>query len=109
MQPGQGNGLSLHDLGQEGGTATVTLLETEIPAHTHNLQAASAASNQVDPANNSLALSRYGIYNQLSSPAVSMSPQALAIAGQSLPHNNMQPYLVVSFIIALQGVYPPRS
>lgn len=109
MQPGQGLGLSNHDLGETAGAETVTLLTTEIPAHNHTLQAVAGASNQVDPANNSLAFGRYALYNQAGNPPVAMADQALAIAGQGTPHNNLQPYLVVNFIIALQGIFPPRS
>jgi microcystin-dependent protein len=109
MQPGQGAGLSNHNLGESGGAANITLLTTEIPAHTHNLRAVPGASNQVDPTNNSLAFGRYALYNQLPNSPVTMANEALALAGQGEPHNNLQPYLVVNFIIALQGVFPPRS
>lgn len=109
MHPGQGAGLSPRYVGEQAGVQNVTLIETEIPAHTHTLQAVAGPSNQVNPANNSLAFGRYALYNQLTSPSVQMAPTALSPAGQSLPHNNMQPYLAVNFIIALQGVYPPRN
>ena len=55
MHPGQGPGLSLHDLGETGGSDTVTLLESEIPAHSHNLMASSSTSRKPSPANNSFA------------------------------------------------------
>jgi len=110
MQPGQGPGLSLHDLGETGGSETVTLLESEIPAHSHQLQA-----NLLDPAdtnvvsqNASFALSAGGTLYQ-SVPNASASPQALASVGGDQPHNNMMPYLTFYFCIALQGVYPPRT
>jgi microcystin-dependent protein len=110
MQPGQGPGLSLHDLGETGGSETVTLLESEIPAHSHQLQA-----NLLDPAdtnvvsqNASFALSEGGTLYQ-NAPNANASPQALAPAGGDQPHNNMMPYLTFYFCIALQGVYPPRT
>lgn len=109
MHPGQGQGLSDYFLGQEVGKEVVTLNTTEIPFHSHTLQAFNGASNQVDPANNSLAFGRYATYNQLSSPAGAMGSNALSVTGGSQPHNNLQPYLVVNFIIALQGVFPPRT
>ena len=113
MAPGQGPGLSLHDLGETGGTETVTLLQTEIPAHTHFMRA-----HNLDPADvqnptpqTSLAQSSQGnAYNATTATGlVSLAAEALGPAGGSLPHNNMQPYLTLSFCIALQGVYPPRT
>ncbi len=111
MHPGQGPGLSLHDLGETGGSETVTLLESEIPAHSHNLVASSVPSTKSTPDAN--ALSRIGTggtpYKAAGSAQVTMSDQALAPAGGDQPHNNMQPYLTLNFCIALQGVYPPRT
>jgi microcystin-dependent protein len=112
MHPGQGPGLSLHDLGETGGSDTVTLLESEIPAHLHTLQAQTTpASLNVGAPDRSLARSAGGFaYKQ--SPftnLVSMAPAALSPSGGDLPHNNMMPYLTLNFCIALQGVYPPRT
>jgi microcystin-dependent protein len=110
MHPGQGPGLSLHDLGETGGSETVTLLESEIPAHSHSLLTAAddpAESNIAT--NNALSRSKNGnIYGAVAS-LTQMAPQALAPAGGDQPHNNMQPYLTFYFIIALQGVFPPRG
>ena len=112
MHPGQGPGLSLHDLGETGGSETVTLLESEIPAHNHTLRANSATGDSPTPAPNT-SLARPGTVNAYqtnpSSNLTSMAPQALPPAGGDLPHNNMQPYLTFYFNIALQGVFPPRS
>ena len=110
MHPGQGPGLSLHDLGETGGSPTVTLLESEIPAHSHTLRAAGTSSTKSTPAGNSLTRIGSGAtpYKAPGSPQVAMSFNALALAGGDLPHNNMQPYLTLNFCIALQGVYPPR-
>lgn len=112
MQPGQGPGLSLYDLGQSGGTPTVTLLESEIPSHSHQLRASTSASDEEgekDPTNAVTGVTPtnqriYGPANNLSP----MAPIALSPAGGDAPHNNMQPYLTFYFIIALQGVFPPR-
>ena len=109
MHPGQGQGLSLYDLGQQGGSETVTLLQTEMPAHNHFVRA-----NTQDPgdiglvnANASLAQSTGGsVYTTTSN--TQMAFQALPPAGGSLPHNNMMPYLTLNFCIALQGVFPQR-
>lgn len=111
MHPGQGPGLSLHDLGETGGSETVTLLQSEIPSHTHQLKGTVEDGTQGTLAQNiTLATSVNGtLYqNSVNSNLVPMSPQALAPAGGNLPHNNMQPYLTCYFCIALQGVFPPR-
>ncbi len=109
MHPGQGPGLSLRDLGEMGGSETVTLLESEMPAHSHTLRAATQddAEVHVPGPNTSLAPSTGGVLYQ-SSGNTQMSPQALAPAGGDLPHNNMQPYITCYFCIALQGIFPAR-
>jgi microcystin-dependent protein len=112
LQQGQGPGLSLRDLGEIGGEQTVTLLQTEMPAHAHTAQGA-AGAGLADPTNNVWASGAKGFGNVYSPSAqasnTQMSPLALSISGSSLPHNNMMPYLGLTFIIALQGVFPPRS
>jgi microcystin-dependent protein len=113
MHPGQGPGLSLHDLGETGGSETVTLLESEIPAHSHTMMSLPAPGNRTAPGGNSMARVSGTIGPYLAaSPApvlVSMSDNAVTPAGGDQPHNNMQPYLTLNFCIALQGVYPPRT
>lgn len=111
MHPGQGPGLSLHDLGETGGSETVTLLESEIPSHSHQLKATVEDGTQGTLVQDTtLATSVNGALYQtgVNSNLVPMSLQALASAGGNLPHNNMQPYLTCYFCIALQGVFPPR-
>jgi microcystin-dependent protein len=112
MHPGQGPGLSLHDLGETGGAETVTLLESEMPAHTHFVQAVNFDADVKNPIPSvSLARSTGGnaYQSNTSQNLVQMSPQELAPAGGDAPHNNMQPYLTFYFNIALQGVFPPRG
>lgn len=111
MHPGQGPGLSLHDLGETGGSETVTLLESEIPAHSHAIRAyASDPGDHFSPSGASLSRSSNGnAYQTGTSGLVPMSPQALAPAGGDQPHNNLMPYLTFYFCIALQGVFPPRG
>jgi microcystin-dependent protein len=111
MAPGQGPGLSLYDLGQQSGTETVSLLESEIPNHSHTLRVAPDEGDLDTPTpNRAFARSSGGFaYTANASGLVSMSNQMLAPAGGDAPHNNLQPYLTFYFCIALQGVYPPRS
>ena len=112
MHPGQGPGLSLHDLGETGGSDTVTLLESEIPSHSHSLMSSTVNSSKPSPAGNALARVTGATPYVAGTPApplAQFSSNALAPAGGDQPHNNMQPYLTLNFCIALQGVYPPRT
>jgi microcystin-dependent protein len=109
MHPGQGPGLSLHDLGETGGSETVSLLESEIPAHSHAFKASAQLADQPTPQGTLTGnVSSDNIYAPAAA-LVSMAPQALAPAGGDQPHNNMMPYLTFYFNIALQGVFPPRG
>jgi microcystin-dependent protein len=110
MHAGQGPGLSDYFVGQPGGVETVTLLQSEIPAHSHQASGA-VGSGPTSPTGNA-----WGAFPGRTppplyvdgSPTVTMG-NALPVAGSSLPHNNMQPYLTLNFCIALQGIFPPRS
>jgi microcystin-dependent protein len=109
MHPGQGPGLSLHDLGESSGSETVTLLESEIPSHSHALMASNQLGDTATATNSYLARTTFNMYQQTTnSNFASTAPQALTPAGGGLPHNNMMPYLTLNFCIALQGVFPPR-
>jgi microcystin-dependent protein len=110
MQPGQGPGLSLHDLGETGGSETVSLLESEMPAHSHTLRANNSLGDTPLPTGNTLARYQNNAYQTTTnSNLVPMAAQALVPAGGDQPHNNMMPYLTFNFCIALQGVFPPRT
>ncbi|PWT70440.1 MAG: phage tail protein [Proteobacteria bacterium] len=117
MQPGQGAGLSLYDLGEQGGVQYVTLLQSEMPLHTHSagcVDGARIAPEVGNPANSTLSK---GAGTTPPTPYVTPAPtpngllnaNMVAVAGGSQPHNNMMPYLTLNFCIALQGIYPPRS
>ncbi len=108
MHHGQGPGLSLYDLGETGGSETVTLLESEIPSHNHGVYASQRAGTQHAGTGNFLTTPNTPLYNNAGT-LVNMNGQAVAEAGGDAPHNNMQPYLTLYFAIALQGVFPPRT
>jgi microcystin-dependent protein len=110
MHPGQGPGLSLHDLGETGGSETVSLLESEIPSHSHSLAASQSDGTERQPGGQQFATGvAISMYQTASNPLIQLSPNVLAPAGGDQPHNNMQPYLTLNFCIALQGVFPPRT
>ena len=109
MHPGQGPGLSQHFLGEEGGSETVTLLESEIPAHSHALVASLSDGLFTQPAGQLFAQGVGVNVWATGSPNTTLSPSALAPAGGDQPHNNLMPYLTLYFAIALQGVFPPHG
>ena len=109
MHPGQGPGLSPHDLGEHGGSEAVALQESEIPAHAHSLTASSSDGDLTIPTPQRVLAKSIGqnLYASTSS-LTSMAPSARSSTGGGTPHNNMQPYLTFYFCIALQGVFPTR-
>ena len=109
MQPGQGPGLSLHDLGEEGGEQAVTLLETEIPSHRHTFNTSVRPDDSLDAGGLAPGTGNNMYVAAAGATTTNASPQALAAVGGTQPHNNMQPYLTLNFNIALQGVYPARN
>lgn len=111
VNPGQGPGLSLRDLGEQGGSSTVTLLPSEMPAHTHPLTASAAAAYARSPSGEVFANQSGGVNSYASldgAPPALLASAVTAPVGGGQPHNNMAPYLTVYFCIALQGIYPPR-
>ncbi len=113
IHPGTGPGLSRKTLGQRGGSETVTLTSGQMPAHSHtaitNADTTVASSDRPEnklPARNAAATPQYGenMNGTLSSTAVSVGN-----TGGSQAHTNVQPYLVVNYIICLQGIYPSRN
>jgi len=109
MHSGQGPGLSLRSLGETGGSDTITLLATEIPVHTHAANCNAGTGDQYSPAGNFWATDAGGNNEYNATAGSSMAAGGVANTGGSQPHNNLQPYLVLNFCIALQGVFPPRS
>ncbi|WP_386070142.1 phage tail protein [Tahibacter sp. UC22_41] len=111
MHWGQSTTGTIYDLGQMSGSANVTLLESEMPSHTHFLTCAVDNGTDNSPAPTKiLTKSNNGsLYADDTQPLGNMAFQAISIYGGSLPHNNLQPYLTLMFCIALQGVFPPRG
>jgi microcystin-dependent protein len=112
MGQGQGAGLSQRLLGEQGGEPFVTLLQTEMPLHNHFVAVSTENGNQGSLTNAVVLGKSVGgtLYqNNTTQNLVQLNFQALSVAGSSLPHNNLQPYLAMTFIIALQGIFPPRG
>jgi microcystin-dependent protein len=106
---GQGPGLSLVDIGETSGTETVTVLTSEMPQHNHLAAANNSAADSSSPAGEVWAPEAAGTNAYASSGSATMSPLVLGVTGGNQPHNNLQPYLVMNFCIALQGIYPARQ
>jgi len=110
---GAGQGLTPRVIASTGGSATATLLSTQMPSHTHMATSIPTVGGTVTPTNalwgTSSGLVPKPIYSKDNVIDTQMNPTALASTGGSQPHNNMQPYVSMSFIIALEGVYPPKS
>ncbi len=112
MHPGRGPGLTSRRLGQSGGVETVTLSEAQMPAHSHTMRADGSTggplgggANAADPVGNYLGAS----VKYAGGTAASTNMPQLTNAGGSQAHNNLQPFLAMNFIIALQGLYPSRG
>jgi microcystin-dependent protein len=104
----QGNGFQV---GQVGGEQAVTLTSAQMPSHSHTAQCVNAKANKPNPTGNVWAQDAAGTTAEYSNaaPGAAMAPSAIAPAGGNQPHDNMQPYLTVTFIIALQGIFPSRN
>ncbi|MCA9966072.1 MAG: phage tail protein [Anaerolineales bacterium] len=111
MHPGRGPGLTSRRLGERGGSETVTVTESQIPNHDHNVQAYARPGDLADPTNRSLARSSgpNTYQSDTTNNLAIMNSAALAPTGGSQAHNNLQPFLTLNFIIALVGLYPSRS
>ena len=112
IDQGQGQGLSERFIGEQSGVEFVTLIQSEMPFHTHTMMASPDPADHRAPGPTfSFAASNPGtIYQDNTSQNLGqLAFQTLTIAGGSLPHNNDQSYLVLNFIVALQGIFPPRG
>lgn len=109
VHQGQGTGLSPYTIGQNGGFENVTLNVQQMPQHNHNVNVLGVNAGTNKAANNYLADSTSGNVYTSSNPNTTLNPNAISNQGNSHPHANIQPYLCISFIIALQGIYPTRN
>ena len=109
IHQGQGPGLSDYTVGERAGSESYTLIPGEMPAHTHVARASSANGLFPGPAGQFPARNVGQIPNYAASADSAMTPGAISITGGGQPHTNMQPYLALNYIIALQGVFPSRN
>lgn len=107
---GQGPGLSLYGLGEAGGSAAITLLESEMPSHPHTITAATTPLGTVAVPSTTVSYARASSGNPYGTTgtATTMATATLAPSGGGLPHDNLQPYCVLNYCIALQGIFPAR-
>ena len=108
MHPGRGPGLTARRLGQRGGVEHVTLTEAQMPSHNHMLRASEEDGAQASHGDDTLPGGGNDMYHGASNLAA-MAGASLPSAGGGQSHNNMQPYLTLNYIIALQGLYPSRG
>ncbi len=113
MHFGQGPGLSLRSLGETGGQQNVTLTGNQIASHQHLAMADTGSGTTPSPSGATWATVSSGrgsapLYVP-APPNVTMNPNALGQTGGNQPHNNMPPYLAITFIIGLQGIFPARN
>jgi microcystin-dependent protein len=118
LNSGQGPGLSPYNIGDTGGETAVTVLQTQLPQHSHALNAAAASATTNSPSGALIAeghgsIGRGGAFTietyAGSGNAAQLAPSQMTPSGGSQPHNNIQPYLTLNFCIALQGIFPARS
>jgi microcystin-dependent protein len=114
MHQGSGQGLTPRVIGEVGGSENVTLLTTNLPQHSHALNASTQAAASDSPANNFLAAANdpatgnaFNVYGPTANTL--MNPTAIGVTGSSIPFPIMPPYLVISFCIAVQGIFPSRN
>jgi microcystin-dependent protein len=102
-------------IGQASGVENVTLLSTNLPAHTHSVNASTTdgdsrpPSNRVFATSNNTGGSAISIYSASNGPLVPLNPASVTPAGGNQPHPNLQPYSVINFCIALSGIFPSRN
>jgi microcystin-dependent protein len=109
IHQGPGPGLSSYVLGEAAGREQVNLNLSHLPSHSHAFLANGAAGTAASPAGNVPAIATGNLYRPFAAPGVSLAPQSIGAVGGSLPHENLQPYLCISYIISLFGIFPTRT
>ncbi len=112
LHQGQGPGLSSRTIGESAGTESVTLITSQLPQHNHTLNAVNApGSSRTSPGNflGNESQNKTSFYAPAASPSASLNAASIGLAGGNQPHNNMQPFLVINYCIALEGVFPSRN
>lgn len=108
LHQGQGPGLSDRTIGEVGGTEGVALVQQEMPAHNHGISASVANATSKSPANAVPAFAENAVYGPFDNSG-GMADGMCKPAGQGRPHYNMEPYLVINWCIAVEGIYPSRG
>jgi microcystin-dependent protein len=115
IDAGQGPGLSQYDVGQFGGSETITLIQTESARHTHNVQAQATDAGDNRIPSPTLNLAKSQSFSTATTPQAQLDPKVIGPAGgvgpsgAAQPHNNLMPGLALNFCIALQGIFPSRN
>ena len=109
IHEGTGQGLSLRTIGEMGGAENVTLIPGQLPAHTHAMSCNSGTGNSANPANNFWAAQPALLQYDPAGTASPLKANAISISGGSQPHENLQPYLTINYLIALEGIFPGRN
>jgi microcystin-dependent protein len=108
---GQGPGLQNYPIGQQGGVESVTLVTGNLPAHNHGAGAQSAAGDGNAPGGNTTAWAQASGNSRYTTdaPTGAMNSAAIGFTGNNQPHDNMLPFQCINYIIALDGIFPPRN
>jgi microcystin-dependent protein len=106
---GQSLGTTNKVIGEKAGSENVTLVSSQIPAHNHTLLASSSGGHVTNPANNFWAAQPSLLQYESTANGATMKTSSLAPTGGNQPHENIQPYLVINYLISLYGVYPSRD
>ncbi|MBS1913478.1 MAG: phage tail protein [Bacteroidetes bacterium] len=111
IHQGQGPGLTNRTMGEASGEETHTLINSEMPMHNHLFSVTNVSGALGQPNGNFLGASSSNqvAFYRPTSDGSALNPQSIGLAGGNQPHNNMQPYLVINFCIALEGIFPSRN
>jgi microcystin-dependent protein len=109
IHAGQGPGLTNRTPGEMSGSETITLTQSQLPAHTHALLASPDPGTSTGPTDGVWAASSTGDKQYAPAPDTGMNPATISATGGNQPHENRHPFLAANFIICLEGIYPPRS